>query len=904
MVKKIFFALAYSVISIVAFCQSYPFPMRELGYTYPHGYTVTTADNEKIQSRFASWNRKMYKESTDGQYGRIRFDTELYTVSEGIGYGMLIYVYMANETNNFCQDRFDKLYAYYKKWSNGNGLMNWKIEGFEKVNSYNAATDGDLDVALALCLAAKQWGYSSNFVYAEEAETMLNAIYKKEVGTHIVNGKELKVFNPGDSWNSIANPCYFTLASIGVFVQAQELFDFSTKHDWQQVYDDCHTFLEISQHNGLWPNWSNWDGSPAIRGDYDPSSPDFGWDACRTPWRVAWDYIWFGSERSKSMMSNTIEMIKSVDGLENPYVAGYYSNLTGASYENLVYEGEGGNSAYLGGFACALMCDEEQQDALDLYYDRLKRNSESPYYAPTLQILYLLVSSGNAANFFDLEGGAKQIVVDPIVSLCETDGKTLTMECSKDMKEDISDYSNFSIYLDGVLQENAIASISCNKNTLTFTLNNIEITSGTIVSISYNGENIESQQGGKLKPFIKFPVTNNMYEVGGNTMFADCESGNNTLLGGSWYSYSDGSKQSYSMVAGGANETATSVHFEFTNIASYAGVGFNILNNESPLNCSGSTSISFYHKGDACILEAKTVTKRNANYSYQTYDIPAHEDWTLITLTWEEIADDFVTSGYVTEVTGFQWKEVSGSGEFWIDEVELIGRSFSPSSTSRVELTELIITANTLYEKASTEVYVQQTITDFATAINSAADVNATPSASVDDIAEAILNLQSAIDAFKSSKDRVAITNLISSATTLVKSATTDEYPQDAIDALSNAILTAIEANSNATTREEIDNAVLALQNAIDTFNASKISSAIAQIDANITIYPNPCVNTLQILSTESIKIVKIFNQNGQTTITDCVDNTIDVSQLQNGNYIISITLESGKTITRQFSKL
>lgn len=903
MIKKFFLTLAYSLSTIIGFCQVYPFPMNETDYTYPYGCTPTINANNKIQTKFKTWN-KLFTESADGQYGRIRFDDGGYTVSEGIGYGMLIYVYMANETNNFCQDRFDKLYAYYKRWSNGNGLMNWKIEGFERVNSYNAATDGDLDVALALCLAAKQWGYSSNFVYADEAEAMLNAIYKKEVGTHTVKDNELKVFNPGDSWSSIANPCYFTLASIGVFMQAQELFDFSTKHDWKRVYDDCHTFLEISQHNGLWPNWSNWNGTPAVRGSYDPSSQDFGWDACRTPWRIAWDYLWFGSESSKTMMSKTIEMMSVKGLLEDPFLSGFYSNLTGSSYEDLVYESDGGNSAWLGSFACALMCDKTKQEDLNSYFTFLYGKLESKYYSPTLQVLYLLVTSGNAANFFDLEGGAKQIVVDPIVSLCETDGKTLSMECSKDMKDDINDYSNFSIYLDGVLQENAIASISCEKNILTFTLNDIEITSETIVSISYNGENIESQQGGKLKPFIKFPVTNNMYEVGGNTMLADCESGNNTLLGGSWYSYSDGSLQSYSMVAGGANETATSVHFEYTNIASYAGVGFNILNSENPLNCSGSTGFSFYHKGDACILEAKTVTKRNANYSYQTYNIPAHEDWTLVNLTWEEIADDFITSGYVTEVTGSQWKVVTGTGEFWIDEVELIGRSFTPSSTNRVELTELIISANTLYEKASTEVYVQQTITDFATAINSAADVNATPSASVDDIAEAVLALQDAIDAFNTSKDRVAITNLIRSATMLVKSATTNEYPQEAIDALTTAIQTATDANTNATMREDIDNAVIALQNAIDAFNASKISSAIAQIDANITIYPNPCVNTLQILTTESIAVVKIFNQNGQTTILDFANNSIDVSQIENGYYFISITFESGKTITRQFSKL
>ncbi|MBP5582588.1 MAG: hypothetical protein J6X43_01370, partial [Bacteroidales bacterium] len=180
--KSILTALGIALSAFV-FGQHFPFPMNEANYAYPYGITASQPNNAKIQSKFVSWDKTMYRESADGRYGRIRFDDEKFTVSEGIGYGMLIYVYMTSETNDLCQERFDKLYAYYKRWSNGNGVMNWKIEGFESVNSYNGATDADLDVALALCLAAKQWGSSDNYVYAEEAEKLLDAIYKKEVGS-------------------------------------------------------------------------------------------------------------------------------------------------------------------------------------------------------------------------------------------------------------------------------------------------------------------------------------------------------------------------------------------------------------------------------------------------------------------------------------------------------------------------------------------------------------------------------------------------------------------------------------------------------------------------------------------------------------------------------------------------
>ena len=125
--------------------------MNEQGYTYPYGISASTPSNETVQQKFINWDNNMYRESVDGTMGRIRYDDENYTVSEGIAYGMLIYVYMANSTNTTCQDKFDKLYAYYTRWANNNGLMNWKIQGFDNIASGGSggATDADLDVALA-----------------------------------------------------------------------------------------------------------------------------------------------------------------------------------------------------------------------------------------------------------------------------------------------------------------------------------------------------------------------------------------------------------------------------------------------------------------------------------------------------------------------------------------------------------------------------------------------------------------------------------------------------------------------------------------------------------------------------------------------------------------------------------
>ena len=903
--RKITLSLLALLLATVVFGQKFPFPMNEQSYKYPYGIAAENPYNEQIQEIFLRWDNAMYRESADGQFGRIRFDTESYTVSEGIGYGMLIYVYMANETNDFCQDKFDKLYAYYKKWSDSYGLMHWKIKGFESIDSYNAATDADLDVALALCLAAKQWGYSSSYSYADEAEILLDNIYKKEVGTHEVQGNMLTLFNPGDSWSSTANACYFTVASVGVFKQTQEYFSFAMQHDWQTVYDDCHTFLELSQKNGVWANWNNWDGSLVDRSPYDLTSMDCGWDACRVPWRVGWDYLWFGSESSKRMMAKTIDLLINRKIIGKPEMSSGFSNIDGESYRNLIVTTTStGSSAFMGAYACALATDEAQQSYLDRYYKNLLEKEESPYYSPTLQVLYLLATSGNAANFYALDDCAPQIIINPVLTSAETDGETIVVSCSKMMTESTTDFSGFSLNVNGHVVADAFESATISGKTISLKLKDNVVQANNTVVLSYSGNQLESLQGGKLQPALAIPVLNHVFEVGGNTNLSDCET-ENTLLGGRWYSYSDGSKQSYKVVESGANGTEHSVYFEFTDIKSYAGTGFNILNGESPLDCSGSTGFSFYHKGDACILEAKTVTKRNAGYSYQTYDIEAHEEWTKIELTWEDVADDFITSGYVTEVTGFQWKEVTGSGTFYIDEVVLIGRTISPSETDRNQLTTTLISANSLYANATTEKYSQAAIDKFATEIQSAASEYLNTQATFDELDSTNIALNAAISAFLSSAygDKKVLDKAIKAAqlesSEAVVGTAKGNYPQTAKDELDAAIVEAQNAyDTFGLTISEISQAVSTLEKAVRIFKAAVIKTAIETVSVEVSIYPNPCVSEIFVEGNDEISYIELLGIDGiKTKIAVNQSNTIiRMNDFPTGTYVLHIVFADGAT--------
>lgn len=803
--------------------------MNESGYKYPYGISASNPDNSKIQSKFVAWDNSMYKESSDGQYGRIRYDQEAYTVSEGIGYGMLIYVYMANETNTQCQERFDKLYAYYKKWSNGNGLMNWKIKGFESVDGYNGATDADLDVALALCLAAKQWEYSDKYVYADEAQSLLSKIYSKEVTTK--NG--YKVFKPGDTWDNFSNPCYFTVASVGVFDQAQEDLGFSSTRDWASVYTGAHKWLELTQKNGLWPNWAHWDGSLGCP-NYE-NADDYGWDACRTPWRVAWDYLWFGNASSKGMIDKTLAFMDAQGILTGPNgKAGFYKNLSASDYSGVKFDTEksytGNNAAFIGAFASALMCDANMQSNLDSYHSTLKNRTESPYYAPTLQILYLLTTSGNAANFFDCDNGGA--VVNPVITAATTDGNSVVLTSSKALKSS-SNYNGFSLYQNGTKKSNVISGMSVSGKTITLNLKNITIESTDGISISYEGDYLLSEEDGVLGKTAMFPVKNKV--SGGSTLLADCENGEVTLLGGTWYSYVGNGTQSYEIVSGGANSTAHSAHFTYSGVTNYAGMGFNILEEEAAYDFSGSTGITFYHKGSAATLEIGTSVI--SDYSYHVVNVESHASWTPVTVEWENVSGpgwgdgdniDFVSQNLCSKITKFQWKVTSGTGEFYIDEVVLMGKTIDAGGVDKSALEATIATANSLYGGATTDQYPESAITALYNAIVAAGTVNMNSSATEDQVSSANSTLIQAIATFKATAyaDKSPLSKAIATATVLSNNApigtANGDYPQSAKDDLDAAIASAQTVyNKVGLTETEMNSAIDALNTAINTFKAS-----------------------------------------------------------------------------------
>ena len=348
----------------------YPFPQKA---TYKYGILPTTINHEKVQQAYDDFIARFYQES--GDKARIKFDEPDNTVSEGIGYGMLIMVYMDNATNN-TQGKFDKLWKYYNSFLNDNQLMHWKISGFSHVINHNAATDAEVDVAAALIQAYKQWGDDK---YLNDARALVGKIYQ-----HEVNGNGY--LKPGDAWDDEKNPSYFSTA-------AMESFKNVGSQDWNRVITNSYNLLKQvrNSNTGLVPDWCSEWGSPSggDRGHYK-------YDAARTPWRIAWDYVWHGRTDAKDICTKMASWIKTkTGGIASQVVDGY--TLNGDPL------GEWDNTTFVGPLGCAGMVDASHQAWLDNANTRMNTfaGRKETYYNSSLKVITMLLLSGNMPDFWN-----------------------------------------------------------------------------------------------------------------------------------------------------------------------------------------------------------------------------------------------------------------------------------------------------------------------------------------------------------------------------------------------------------------------------------------------------------------------------------------------------------------------
>ena len=354
--------------------QKQPFPAN---VKFANGLMASTKNSLDAKANYDTWKSNFVEGCSNGRY-RVKFDTQSQTVSEGIGYGMLLSVYMADK------DLFDGLWLYYKDNVNGNKVMNWKINGCSGTIGQNGATDAELDAAFALIVADYQWGSTGNFNYKTDATALISAIknYEVEANTYVLK--------PGDQFggSQITNPSYFSPA----YYRAFGNFTNDTAF-WNQVAAKSYTIINsnLTQNNavgGLVSDWCEASGAYSPQaGGYNNGGKTYTYDAARTPWRIAVDYLWYGNADAKTYAKKSSDFVRVNLGGSSNIKDGYNQNGT------LI--GQWHNATFVGAFACAAMAGEDQAH-LDASYNDLKNlNEPNSYFNHTLKTLYSFLLTGN-----------------------------------------------------------------------------------------------------------------------------------------------------------------------------------------------------------------------------------------------------------------------------------------------------------------------------------------------------------------------------------------------------------------------------------------------------------------------------------------------------------------------------
>jgi len=325
------------------------------GFTW-HAAVASAVTEAMLASEYSTWKGRHAQTCPDGS-SVIKKDAGS-VVSEGIAYGMLL--------SAAADDRplFDGLWKYYTDHLDPNGLMNWSTAVCDAAgnNNANAATDAELDAAMALIQAEARWPGSD---YLAQAEALAQKIVTFE--TEVCDGRA--ILRPGDEFGGCSdtsspriNPSYFSPAYYRVFAR---LFSAQAER-WNALVEGTYELYPLYQArmSGLVPDWSQIDGS-------DWYGAGYSYDACRTPWRVMVDYAWHGDTRSQTFLENVNTWV-STNGL-----VGTHPN----------------NSAFVGALALASAVDQAALDAAVTTW--LGSNGDDmPYFQGTLRVLYLYAAAG------------------------------------------------------------------------------------------------------------------------------------------------------------------------------------------------------------------------------------------------------------------------------------------------------------------------------------------------------------------------------------------------------------------------------------------------------------------------------------------------------------------------------
>ena len=370
---------------------AYPFGSQLTAYVAGIKPTVASQDaqNAVIRKQYDKWKADGVQNRCGGAV--VVFNSQYATVSEGAGYGMLLTVVMAGYDGD-ARTLFDKLFHVVRAkpayGANQPALMEWRINAdcSSAGEGWNAM-DGDLDIAMALLMADKQWGSAGKVDYRAEALKTIAAIKASNMSPAGFTKGLPNAANNRTSDYMITHFKAFKRATGDAF--------------WDVASDRAFDLLNLMQNKfapntGLIPDFiintaTNPEPSTGYIGDGNAMEGFFYWNACRLPWRLASDYVTSGDERSKQVTTRMMNFFENSTGGQPGLIqAGYKLDGTGLS--------DYAAPSFIGPATAGAMVDAKFQPFLNSLWTHSTANLAQDYYDKELQLLSLIVVSGNWWN--------------------------------------------------------------------------------------------------------------------------------------------------------------------------------------------------------------------------------------------------------------------------------------------------------------------------------------------------------------------------------------------------------------------------------------------------------------------------------------------------------------------------
>lgn len=159
---------------------------------------------------------------------------------------------------------------------------------------------------------------------------------------------------------------------------------------WAQLAADTYVVLSrvANPSAGLVPDWTTDAGVAGGDLGYAPcrgagnNEAKYGYDAARTPWRIATDWLWFQTPEAKAFLTPLTNWVSAQPITE----IGDRYTLDG------IKEGQGHKPTFLGGFGLGAMAvDDSVAIAL---LNEMQATKSFKYFDDTLRAVYLAFASG------------------------------------------------------------------------------------------------------------------------------------------------------------------------------------------------------------------------------------------------------------------------------------------------------------------------------------------------------------------------------------------------------------------------------------------------------------------------------------------------------------------------------